>query len=154
MRDHLKLLEKIRGIAKSTTPGDLANSNMAKYCCLLTCAAFEIGVKDLITEYVEKRSNPKIQKYVKSQLLRLNNPKPKIVESLLASFDVEWGSKFCVFIDLDGGKVRESLGTIVGQRNRIAHGQNSDFSFGRLTPCLVDVENALAFIQNDILGLQ
>lgn len=153
MWEHLKLLQKIEDISRNIPSDDGLASHLARHSCLLGCAALEVGLKELVLEYVKRRSCNEVVRYARSQLDYLNNPKPHVIVEVLRKFDPAWAISFEAFIDDGGRAVRESLGSLVGQRNLIAHGRNSDVSFGRLKPWLADAKASLGFIEKDILIL-
>src|SRR3546814_21044712 len=68
------------------------------------------------------------------QLRYMQNPRAEAIRSLLETFDAAWATQLDTLLDDNGGRVKESIGSLVGQRNTIAHGRTSDVSFGRLGP--------------------
>jgi uncharacterized protein YjbJ (UPF0337 family) len=107
----------------------------------------EIGIKEAIERYVQNRAGRQVAKYVNKQLRHLQNPKPEAIRSLLDAFDKDWATKLDAAFDDNGGRVKESIGSLVGQRNTIAHGRNSDVSFGRLKPWIKDAEATVLLVE-------
>src|SRR3546814_17484789 len=84
-----------------------------------------------------------IAKYVGKQLRYMQNPRAEAIRSLLETFDAAWATQLDTLLDDNGGRVKESIGSLVGQRNTIAHGRNSDVSFGRLGPRVKDAAETI-----------
>lgn len=141
----LQIIAEIETRAASINDDYLAG-HLARYACLLACAALELGIKQAIEGYVQGRAGPQVARYVAIQLRYMQNPKPEAIRSLLESFDAEWATRLDAILADGGGRVRESLASLVGQRNTIAHGRNSDISFGRLRPWIKDAEKTIEFV--------
>src|SRR3546814_14863438 len=84
-----------------------------------------------------------IAKYVGKQLRYMQNPRAEAIRSLLETFDAAWATQLDTLLDDNGGRVKESIGSLVGPRNTIAHGRNSEVSFGRLGPWVKDAEKKI-----------
>ncbi len=149
MPEYRRLLQIIAEIERRAAgcDDDWVVSHLARYACLLACAALEIGIKQAIETSVQRRAGPEVAKYVSIQLRYMQNPKPDAIRSLLEAFDSDWAIKLDAVFNNDGGRVRESIGSLVGQRNTIAHGRNSEVSFGRLKPWIKDAEIAVQFVE-------
>jgi RiboL-PSP-HEPN len=149
MPEYKRLLQIIAEIESraAACDDDYLVSHLARYACSLACAALEIGVKQAIETYVQRRSGPQVAKYVNKQLRYMQNPKPDTIRSLLDAFDAEWATRLDEVLNDDGGRIKESIGSLVGQRNTIAHGRNSDVSFGRLRPWINDAERTVQFVE-------
>lgn len=147
----LQIIAEIETRAASITD-DYLVSHLARYACLLACAALETGIKQAIEVYVQRRASQQVARYVSIRLRYMQNPKPDAIRSLLDAFDTTWAKKLDAILNDDGGRVKESLASLVGQRNTIAHGRNSDISFGRLKPWIKDAEKTVEFVE--ALGIE
>lgn len=106
-------------------------AELCKYCCILASAAVDVCLEDCLIEYCERVRDARIISFVKDRLGRARNPTIGIICNVLEVFDQDWRARLEKFADQ---KVRSDIGSIVSNRNEIAHGRNSQVSFGRLMP--------------------
>jgi RiboL-PSP-HEPN len=107
-----------------------ARADFARYLCVLVSGFLEQSMTELFSEHCRKQSGPRIQSFARWHLERFQNAsRPRIIE-LAARFDGAWAH------DLDAYIVDQraaAIGSIVSERNRISHGQNSSISFVRVS---------------------
>ena len=134
---HQPLFDKIDHIFSVSKTLPLTTDNLyvvaelCKYCCVLTAAAIDVCLEDCLVEYSENSGDVRLVAYIKNRLSRARNPTIQIICSVLETFDSKWKERLEGFSDQ---KVRSDIGSIVSNRNEIAHGRNSQISFGRLMP--------------------
>jgi hypothetical protein len=114
-----------------TTDNIYVVAELCKYCCVLASAAIDVCLEDCLLEYSERSHDARIIAFIKSRLGRARNPTIQIIWSILETFDSDWKERLEKFSD---NKIRSDIGSIVSNRNEIAHGRNSQISFGRLMP--------------------
>src|SRR3546814_5382865 len=85
-------------------------SHLARYACLLACAALEIGIKQAIESYAQWRAGPQVAKYVGKHLRYMQNPRAEGIRSLLETFDAAWATQLDTLLEANGGRVNESIG--------------------------------------------
>lgn len=127
-------IKHIHGLTQSfpaSPDSDYVVAELCKYCCILASAAIDVCVEDCLLEYSERANDQRISKYMRGQLGRARNPTVHTVCGILSHFDDDWGARLDKFADQ---KIRSDIGSIVSDRNEIAHGRNSQISFGRLLP--------------------
>jgi hypothetical protein len=106
-------------------------AELCKYCCILASAAMDVCLEDCLLEYSEKSNDQRTIAFIKDRLGRSRNPTLFVIGNVLSSFDPNWKDQLERFADQ---KIRSDVGSIVTNRNEIAHGRNSQVSFGRLIP--------------------
>jgi len=126
--DHIHTLSKSLPINTDTT---YVISELCKYCCILASAAIDVCMEDCLLEYCDKIRDQRVISYVRDRLGRARNPTIATIGAILESFDKDWRSRLEAFADQ---RIRSDVGSIVSNRNEIAHGRNSQVSFGRLLP--------------------
>jgi hypothetical protein len=132
---HQSLFDKIDLLAKRA--GELSvemefiRAELCKYCCILASAAIDVCVEDCLLEYSERGKDKRVSEFVKRQISRARNPTVGTLCAMLQSFDQDWGGRLEKYAD---DAVRSDIGSIVHNRNEIAHGRNSTITFGRLLP--------------------
>jgi hypothetical protein len=93
-------------------------AHYARYLCVLVSGYVEQSVKELVSQYCRRRSPDPIQRYVGTQLKRLNNIDLEKLKQLVHSFNVDW------WTDIENERPDELLafGSVATVRNAISHG--------------------------------
>jgi hypothetical protein len=127
-------IDHIYSVCQTLTPstdGAYVIAELCKYSCILASAAIDVCLEDCLVEYCEGSNDARIIAFAKDRLGRARNPTIGIICNVLDAFDSDWKDRLEKFSDQ---KVRSDIGSIVSNRNEIAHGRNSQISFGRLMP--------------------
>lgn len=134
---HQSLFDKIDHIyaVSKTLPSNVdtpyVQAELCKYSCILASAAIDVCLEDCLLEYTERSHDQRITAFIQDRLGRARNPTIGTICSLLQAFDTAWKDRIDQYAD---SKIRSDIGSIVSNRNEIAHGRNSQISFGRLMP--------------------
>ena len=110
----------------------LSDENQARLAQLMTVWAsgyLEATCRDVLRAYAERRADPSVARFVSHQLDRFSNPKMEKIVDLVRSFDKNRANELDEFAE---GAIKESVNSIVGLRNQIAHGRQTDISVGRI----------------------
>ena len=97
----------------------------------------EATCRDVLRTYAEQRAEPSVARFVSLNLDRFSSPKMGNIIDLVRSFDKNRADELEKFAD-DG--VKESVNSIVGLRNNIAHGRPTDVSVGRVVQYFEDAK--------------
>ena len=119
---------------------DLSDENQARLAQLMTVWAsgyLEATCRDVLRTYAEQRAEPSVARFVSLNLDRFSSPKMGNIIDLVRSFDKNRADELEKFAD-DG--VKESVNSIVGLRNNIAHGRPTDVSVGRIVQYFEDAK--------------
>jgi hypothetical protein len=127
--DKIDLLSERAG--KLPSEWDYLRAELCKYCCVLASAAVDVCIEDCLLEYSERGRDERILTYIKRQINRARNPTVGTLCVMLESFDHSWRIGLEAYAS---DTVRSDIGSIVSNRNEIAHGRNSMVTFGRLLP--------------------
>lgn len=128
-----RLETAIRRLTEDAQSSELSDENRARLALLMTVWAsgyLEVECRDIVTAYVKQRAQPNVVNYVARQLNRFNNPKVDRILELVGGFDREAEEELKRFAD---GKLKESVNSIIGLRNQIAHGRSTPISMARIT---------------------
>ena len=118
------------------------------YLCIRASSYVEFSVRRILLEYVKLEANraPNLANFVNKKLEHSFNPKPSKILELVELFSSEWKQNLGKSID---GKLSSSLGSIVANRNRIAHGEISDITFARLSDFFADAQEVVRLIYEE-----
>jgi len=150
---HQSLFEKIDLLSK--TAGSLpvgmeyVRAELCKYCCILASAAIDVCIEDCLLEYSERGRDARIGAYIKRQISRARNPTIGTLCAMLESFDLAWKTGLETYAD---ETIRSDIGSIVHNRNEIAHGRNSTVTFGRLLPWIKTAKEVCEEIERIIFA--
>ena len=126
---------------------DYIQAELCKYCCILASAAIDVCIEDCLLEYSERGRDQRILTYIKKQIARARNPTVATLCVMLESFDQSWRNGLEIYAS---DTVRSDIGSIVHNRNEIAHGRNSTITFGRLLPWIKTAKNVCDEIERII----
>ena len=104
-------------------------SDLARNLCVLVSGFVEKSVTELLVVFARRVGSPVLQSYVENSLRRLTNVNKEKLLQLLGSFDPDWRTEYDAFI-IDEREA--ALNSVVELRNRIAHGEFSTLSLGRM----------------------
>jgi hypothetical protein len=101
-------------------------AHWARYLCILASGFVEESVRILLSDYVQKRADTTISRYVNAQLDGFQNPKAGKILDLLRAFDIAWAESVEQFL---GDERKDAIDSIVNNRHQIAHGRNVGISY-------------------------
>ena len=126
-RPQTQSLENAFTAAESACAG-LYDEDEGRVALLMTIWAsgyLEVTCRETLLHYARERSAPAVARYVRSQLHWFQNPNMERIAELIGRFDKD---KAAELRDWAEGPVAESVNSIRGLRNQIAHGQLPDVS--------------------------
>lgn len=118
------------------------------YLCIRASSYVEFSVRRILLEYVQSQASraPNLANFVNKKLEYSFNPKPSKILELVDLFSSEWKQNLGRSID---GKLSTSLGSIVANRNKIAHGEISDITFARLSGFYADAQEVVKLMYEE-----
>lgn len=141
-------LENAIDSARNEAPR-LSDENQARLAQLMTVLAsgyLEATCREVLKAYAAQRADPSVVRYVSANLERFNSPKIDNILTLVGSFDPGRERDLKQFVEGpshgDENSVKESINSIVGLRNQIAHGRPIDVSIGRVARYFEDAKNS------------
>jgi hypothetical protein len=111
---------------------DEIKSDLAKLGAVLSCGFVERSVELVVMGKLDRRANDRIRSFVRSHFKRGTNYDCTAICSLLERFDPKWSKKMKKWTEDNPGPV-ESLVSVYGLRNSIAHGGGQTSSLIRIT---------------------
>jgi hypothetical protein len=104
-------------------------ADFAKYLCVRVSGYLETSIAVLLTAYVGQQSSPAVARFIASEMARFQNAKRERILRLFGRFNEDWRR------DLERYLVDErsdAIATIVANRHRIAHGEDSAITYVRV----------------------
>lgn len=111
-------------------------SLLSYYLCIRVSGFVENCVRTILTDYSVPRAKYNVRTYVGHSLERLPNPTYDSICELLKKYSDKWADRFKLAITT---QVRQSLVSIVVNRNNIAHGGNSNITLNQLEVYYTDI---------------
>lgn len=108
--------------------GDPVQAHLAHFLCIRICGFIERATEEIYSEYARARSQPRVARFVSRRLERVD-PRAERLYALAASFDTQWEVELKRVLEPDG---RAAINSLVGNRNRIAHGENVSLGLDQL----------------------
>jgi hypothetical protein len=122
-------LEHLFKQVRTLSHDDELLAHWSKYLCVLVCGFLEVSVVEIYSEFARNKSQVSVANYVQRQLRGFQNPKMEKILSLAGSFNSSWRD---ALEKATVGELKDAVDSIVNNRNNIAHGKNSDITFGRV----------------------
>lgn len=122
------LIIRIKGL-KGTAVDIEIESDLSKYLCVLLSGYFEKSITDIINTYAEKFS-PQIERCVQIEFKWTTNIKMARLLEILDNFSTEW--KNIIENDPSYDDYKDTLDSIVNNRNNISHAQGSSVTLAQL----------------------
>ncbi len=94
-------------------------------------------------EHCRQRASSTVQHFARHHLDHFQNPSKGNILRLIGSFDEQWRTDLEAFIVDERAA---AIGSIVGGRHRIAHGENSDLSYVRVKEYREAIETVVSHI--------
>jgi hypothetical protein len=104
-------------------------SDYARFLVIRICGLVEQVITEIVLAYSQSHAHPAIVSHVDWRMNGFQNPKFDRILRLAESFQPAWKSVLKANVTIEE---REALGSIVDQRNSIAHGQQSTMSLGQV----------------------
>jgi hypothetical protein len=104
-------------------------SDFARYLTVLVSGYLEKSVVALAIECCRQQASPTILKYATSRLASVRNLKMQRIFELLGSFDPSWRTNVEGSVD---DELKDAVNSVIGLRNRIAHGEYVDITYARI----------------------
>ncbi|MEV6051715.1 HEPN domain-containing protein [Streptomyces sp. NPDC052107] len=93
-----------------------------KYMCIRLSGYLEQLMFEAISGYISSTVNGAAKNFAISFFKKSPNLTPDALEKLIARFGEPWDTELSAFLDSD--ERRNSLGRLLGVRNKVAHGQS------------------------------
>ncbi|MDZ7793925.1 MAG: HEPN domain-containing protein [Spirochaetia bacterium] len=126
-------------------------SHLTKYLCVLISGYLEKSIYLLLLKYSEEKSHDYIKNYIHNNLKTFTNAKTEKIETLFKKFNDDWVVKLSEIDNYD--EVKASINSIIGQRHRIAHGNDSTIGFVSLKEYYKNINKMIEHIKIEILEL-
>lgn len=123
-------IDSARNDAASSQLSDATRAWLAQLMTIWASGYLEAMCRGAVLEYTRKRADPKVVNFVRWGLDRLPNPRMDNILSLVQRLDRDVADALRDFVD---ESINESVNSIVGLRNRIAHGRSANISVEQIT---------------------
>ena len=128
-RHRKKLAHLLKNIPADPTGSLEFQAHWARYTCVVMSAYIEDSVKELLREYTQTRAPKTVFNYVSWQLSFLQSAHTDKISDLVSRFDESWLTSFQSFLTEER---KAAVNSVVGNRHRIAHGQDVTVTISQL----------------------
>lgn len=104
-------------------------SHWARYLCIRVSGFLEVSIRSIYSQYAKDKAAPFVVNYVESQLKNFQNPNMEKILNITRSFNPSWAEELK---KLTEGEIKDAIGSIVAQRNQIAHGGNAGITYSKI----------------------
>ena len=118
-------------------------SHWARYLCIRVSGFLEFAVSTMYKNYAKDKSAPFVVNYVNKQLSGFQNPNMEKILNITRAFNADWAKEIELELD-NNSEIKDSIDSIVKNRNKIAHGENVGITYSRMKSYY---ENALKLMK-------
>jgi hypothetical protein len=105
-------------------------AHLAKYLCVLVSGYLETAVRDILSNYAQKKSHKYVASYVSKQLGRFKSPSMENIVTLVGFFSQDWKENLEESVE---DELKDGINSIVANRHCIAHGIDVSITYGRIS---------------------
>ncbi|MGB7761511.1 MAG: HEPN domain-containing protein [Bryobacteraceae bacterium] len=121
-----------------------------RYLCILAAGFLENTIRILYSSHVERQASPSIATYVVAQLERIQNPKAGKFIEVAHTFDKKWADDLEAFLNVDDGRRKNAIDSIMNNRNLIAHGRSSNISVVQVREYFASASEGADYLESQL----
>lgn len=127
----LENIELLIKFYETTKVDEFTLSHISKFITVLTSGIYEDVIKNILVEYTDKEKvSREIRDYIYDQLKKsFRNPDFGNLTGLISKFSKKWENQIKIKVTEEQ---KESLNSIVNNKNLIAHGDNCTITFSNI----------------------
>lgn len=123
-----------------------------KYLCVVAAGFVENGLQTIYSGFAREAASSQVALYVSSRLGRVTNPNAERFAQVAGSFSANWREELEEYLESENGSRKNALDSLMANRNKIAHGENSGISVARVRDFLDRCVEVLEFIEDQCDG--
>lgn len=128
-------------IGRADTQFDLQiQSDLAKYLVVRVGGLVEQVISEVVLAHVRTRSAPTVSEHVEWRMKAFQNPSVERVLQLVGSFGKVWRAELEALVTQSE---REALASVMLQRNKVAHGEDSTVSLAQVKQYYSEIRSLL-----------
>ena len=141
------LISQIQKLCKEDEYDEVI-SNLSKYLCILIAGYTEKVFVNQLLHFFENKNNPRLVRFLTLEFKRTTNLSIGKIEDILNKFDTSWVEKLRKSTDYE--EYGDALQSIYDNRNKIAHGENSNVGVKSLEDCYHKIQEFFVLL-NEVM---
>lgn len=121
-------------------------SEWAKYVCVRAAGFLETALREVFGGFVRNSASEAVERFAVSELKKVNNPKMGRFLDVAGAFKKTWREELEEFAADEGRG--DAINSIMANRNRIAHGDDSGITIVRVKDYLKKSVDVVEFLEN------
>lgn len=153
-RELVRQLQQIERLIRRTdiaTLGSELQSHWGRYLCIMAAGFLENALQIIYSDFASQTSSRHIARYVSMDIKRVTNPRAGRFVEITGMFDANWGRRLQEFLEEEPQR-RDAINTIMSNRNKIAHGEDSQITIHQVRQHLPRSVEVVEFIENQCMG--
>lgn len=125
---------------------------LRKYSVIRASGGIEVAFKKVIADKVDRGSHEQVRNFIRKKVRNTSkNPRLENIESTLQEFDPRWRKRFSELVALaNRSRLAKALSDLVNDRNKFAHGGDSDMSIEVIIEHFRDGAKVVAFLDQAV----
>lgn len=119
-------------------------ARLTEFLCIRTAGFVEQCVQHIYYDFTTRRAPTSVSSFVSKRLSRIQNVKSDRLRELIQDFDGDWLVAFDSFLTEEH---KVALNSVIGNRNKIAHGENVSLGLVQMKLWLGKVLEIMEFLE-------
>jgi len=146
-KQSLKILELINEAEKRYEEDEEFQSHFAKYICILCSGFMENAVELIYSDFIKRiTTSEELILFIESNLQKILNPNSEKLKNIVETFNKSWKKDLNDFLQID--EKSAALNYIIKQRHKIAHGEDSLVTLGKIRDYHLKTVEIIEFLEN------
>ena len=151
-RQHKRIEDLINEVKLKFEPDDELQSHLAKYICVMCSGFLENAMYHTLHDIVKlETSSEMVTAYVKSHLLKIQNPNARKIRDIFKCFKSEWFDELGDYMQKE--QRSEAVNYIMKDRHNIAHGKDSNITITKIETYFNKAVEVIAYIEANFVKI-
>jgi len=138
-------LDRAFKLAEKLAYDDEMLAHWARYLTVLTSGLIESCVREILSDFIEKRAAPPVVAYARHHVQALSNLNEEKLKTLLGIFSPAWREAFEVAVT---DEQKAAIDSIIANRHNIAHGREVGITLARVRSYYASVVQVMEWISS------
>ena len=155
-REARRQLQTIRYLIGRSNDASLQDVELqghwGRYLCILAAGYIEHALREVYLDFTDAAASRPVARFAAARLNSLSNPKSNRFIETAQGFNPVWADELTEYLNQDSERRKNSIDSIMNNRNELAHGRNTSISVARVAAYLDDAVEVIDFVESQCSG--
>jgi hypothetical protein len=142
----IQRIERVYELLSVQRPDEYLVSVIAAQICIMQSGILENILKEVFSEYCDRRSCVEVASYMKKGIAGIRNPRADRIEDLVGGFSNKWKSDLEVY--WADNEVRAHVNSVISNRHLLAHGRTTAITISQTKEWLKSIKKLADFMES------